>query len=766
MVTQQKYKMDIKMVMQKWTPKAAKQASIIGTILVLTSCTAPAPSPVVPTVTAPVAAAVAPAPALPSKPAPPVAPIRAVTETFFGTQVTDNYRYMEDVGKPEVAQFLRGQGDFARTTLNTLPGREALQNRISALSETGVVISGVQLAGNRVFYFKTAPGETSRRLFVRDGYASAERLVFDAASISQTGKRYSIDSYRASPDGQFAAVGVAAGGSEETSLRVVEINASTSRDTGLLIDRVGFADVTAWASDSKSFFYNRLPAQKAGDAKNRYLKSAAYRHFMGRGIETDQLQFGDGLGKFTLDDIDIPAVSMTANGKYMLAEVRHGDARELSLYIAKALSTGTPSWRKVIEPKDKITEIEAANDDIYALSHVNAPRGKILRMGLEQPNLSSAITVVPQGDTVLAQMSLALDGLYVRELYFGVDRLQRLNFSGTSAGKLEFVRLPFDLSIRQMLTDPKKPGALVRLEGWTESPQYMAIEARTGNVSNTGLLTKSNVDFSQISEVRLNVPTKDGASVPLSLMYKRGTLLNSSNPTLLRAYGAYGITMSPTFSATNMAWLERGGILGTCHVRGGGEFGDAWHRGGQMQTKPNTWKDLIACSEFVIQRKFTRSDLLAIAGGSAGGITVGRALTERPDLFAAVVPSVGLMDALRMEFTPNGPPNVKEFGSINNEAGFKGLLAMSTLHQIKDNTNYPAVLFMHGVNDPRVEVWQSAKAAARLQAANKADTPILLRLDYDAGHGIGSTKSQRNAELADIYAFLLWRFGDAAFQPK
>lgn len=742
-----------------------KRASIATIAIALASCAAPTPTTVAPVATAPIAVA-ATAPTLPTKPMPPVAPVRAVTETFFGTQVTDSYRYMEDVKTPEVAKFLRGQGDFARNALNALPGREALQSRIAALSESGVAIGGVQLAGNRLFYFKTAPGETSRRLFVRDSYGSAERLVFDAASISASGKRYSIDSYRASPDGQLATVGVAAGGSEETSLRVIEITNAASRDTGFVIDRIGFADVTAWASDSKSFFYNRLPASKPGDAKNQYLKSAAYRHFMGRGIETDQLQFGDGLGKFELENIDTPAVSMTANGKYMLATVQHGDARELSLYVAKALSTGTPSWRKVVEPKDKITEIEAANEDIYALSHLNAQRGKILRIALEQPNLANAVTVVPQGDTVLAQMSLAQDALYVRELYFGVDRLQRLNFSGVSAGKLEFVRLPFDLSIRQLLTDPKKPGALLRLEGWTESPQYMAIEARSGNVSNTGLLPKSKIDFSQISEVRLNVPTKDGASVPLSLMYKRGTLLNAANPTLLRAYGAYGITMSPTFSATNMAWLERGGILGTCHVRGGGEFGDAWHRGGQMQTKPNTWKDLIACSEFVIQRKFTRTDLLAISGGGAGGVTVGRALTERPDLFAAVVLSVGLMDVMRMEFTSNGPPNVKEFGSINNEAGFKGLLAMSTLHQIKDNTNYPAVLLMHGANDPRVEVWQSAKTAARLQAANKANTPILLRLDYDAGHGIGSTKTQRNAELADIYSFLFWRFGDQAFKPK
>jgi prolyl oligopeptidase len=218
-----------------------------------------------------------------------------------------------------------------------------------------------------------------------------------------------------------------------------------------------------------------------------------------------------------------------------------------------------------------------------------------------------------------------------------------------------------------------------------------------------------------------------------------------------------------------MAWLERGGILGTCHVRGGGEFGDAWHKAGQKLTKPNTWRDLIACAEYVVERNFTRKERLAIQGGSAGGITVGRALTERPDLFAAVVPHVGLLDALRAEFSPNGPPNIPEFGSVKTEDGFKGLLMMSSFHHVKDGTTYPAVLLMHGVNDPRVEVWQSTKMAARLQAATRSvknAQPVLLRLDYDAGHGVGSTRTQRNSELADVYSFLLWKFGDPAFQPN
>jgi prolyl oligopeptidase len=226
---------------------------------------------------------------------------------------------------------------------------------------------------------------------------------------------------------------------------------------------------------------------------------------------------------------------------------------------------------------------------------------------------------------------------------------------------------------------------------------------------------------------------------------------------------------TPTFNPSTLAWLERGGILATCHVRGGGEYGEVWHLGGQRLTKPNTWQDLIACTEYLIERGFTRRERVGIQGGSAGGITVGRALTERPDLFAAVVPAVGTLDTLRMEFSPNGPPNIPEFGSVTTRDGFQGLLAMSSLNAVKDGTKYPAVMLMHGVNDPRVEVWHSAKMAARLAAAtqNLPDAkPVLLRLDYDAGHGVGSSRNQRNAELADVYAFMLWQFGEPGFQPS
>ena len=704
------------------------------------------------------------------------APVRPVAESFFGTEVIDPYRYLEDVTNPEVIGYMRGEGAHARRVLDAIPGRAQMERRITELSQANAAMNGVQITGEskrpRVYYFRLAPGVNSRRVYVRDGFSGVERLVFDAASISTDRQRYAIDNFRASPDGRHVAVAVAAGGSEETSLRIIEVSSSSARDSGIEIDRIGFADDTAWSPDSRSLFYNRLPPQQAGAAKNRYLNSRALRHVLGRAVTRDDMLLGSGNGGVKLADIDIPSVQLSMDGKTLIGRVEHGDAREISIYTASAAQIGGEvNWRRIVQPTDGVTAYAVHNQAIYLLSKKDAPRFKVIRMGINGANIANATTIVPQGDTVLVQMEIAQDGLYVRELFGGVDRLQRLNFSNSvfSGGKLEFVRLPFDVSIRQLITSPARPGALLRLESWTEPPRYVTVEERTANIGETPLHPKSAVDFSDIVELRQNATAKDGTKIPVSLIYRKSTTLNRANPTLMRAYGAYGIVQTPIFNPSTLAWVERGGILATCHVRGGGEFGEMWHLGGQKLTKANTWNDLIACSEYLIERGFTRRERLGIQGGSAGGITVGRAMTERPDLFAAVVPAVGVLDAMRMEFTPNGPPNIPEFGSVKTADGFRGLLAMSAFHQVKDQTKYPAVLLMHGVNDPRVEVWQSSKMAARLGAATRGMVdakPVLLRLDYDAGHGVGSTRNQRNAELADVYSFLLWQFGEPGFQPE
>ena len=294
----------------------------------------------------------------------------------------------------------------------------------------------------------------------------------------------------------------------------------------------------------------------------------------------------------------------------------------------------------------------------------------------------------------------------------------------------------------------------------------VTVEAKTGNLRNTGLQPAPRADFSGIDEVRLYAPSADGTKIPVTLIYRKTTMLTADNPTLLIGQGAYGVPQVSVFDATRLAWLERGGIIAFAHIRGGGEYGEAWHRGGRMATKENTILDFIACAEFLEKFGFTSPRRLAIQGTGAGGIPAAGAMVRRPELFAAVVPRVAMLDMLRFERTPGGPAGVPEFGTTATREGFEALLKMSAYQQVKDGVAYPAVLLTAGMNDPFVEPWQAGKMAARLQAASTSGKPTLLRVEWQGGHGRLATRTQRVEELADIYAFLLWQFGNEDFAPR
>jgi prolyl oligopeptidase len=338
--------------------------------------------------------------------------------------------------------------------------------------------------------------------------------------------------------------------------------------------------------------------------------------------------------------------------------------------------------------------------------------------------------------------------------------LRRLSYG---SGKVEAVRLPFEGAIQSLFVNPTDEGAWLELTSWIKSPLWYALKADS-KIEDTGLVPPSPVDFSDIVSEEIKAKSADGTMVPLSIIHKRGIAMDGSNPTWLEGYGAYGITIDPGFRATWLAFLEKGGIYAISHVRGGGEYGEDWHTGGQKLTKQHTIDDFIAAAQYLIENKYTSSAKLLGEGTSAGGITIGGAITQRPDLFAAAFVRVGDSDSMRSELMASGPANIPEFGTVKDPDGFKGLFAMDAYQHVKPNA-YPAVLLTTGANDPRVAPWQAAKMTARLQASTTSGKPVLLRVDYDAGHGMGSTKTQRDVELADELAFLLWQTGVAGFQP-
>ncbi len=721
---------------------------------------APAPPPGTPS---PLPVPGAPAAAAPAYPP---APAREVRETLHGVEVVDPYRWMEDLRAPETLAFLRAQDEHARKALARIPGRAALAARIRELSAAEVTVRDLALANGRVFYLKLAPGGDAPVLCVREGFAGAERVLVDPARLGSPQAGVAIDWYRPSPDGRLVAYGASPEGSEDATLRVVEVR--DGRDTGVAIDRARFSAGLSWHHDGRAFYYARIPEGGRPDPAHRYAGVRLYRHVIGRPAAEDEIVFASGVGGARdVPEYAFPSLVVPEDSTHAYAVVRDGERRDLAVHMTpvRELAKGLPRWTKVVGVEDGVTAIEAWKDDLYLLTHKDAPRNKVLVARAGKDGLSRPRPAVPEGEAVILGMALAADALYLRISVGGLERLERLNFGRGASTKPEFVKTAFDVSITQLLTHPRRPGAVLYLQGFVEPPRILTVEAKSGDLRDTGLQPAPRADFSAMDEVRLYAPAGDGTKIPVTLLYRKTTMLSADNPTLLVGFGAYGRSQYPVFDATRLAWLERGGIIAIAHIRGGGEYGEPWHRAGRAERKETSILDFIACAEFLVKYGFTSPLRLAVQGASAGGIPVAGAAMRRPELFAAVVPRVAALDMLRFEFAPGGPASIPEFGSVATREGFEALRRMSAYHQVKDGIAYPAVLLTAAMNDPRVAPWQAAKMAARLQAASTGGRPVLLRVEWHGGDDEDKARGQRDEALADIYAFLFWQFGEEEFAP-
>jgi prolyl oligopeptidase len=408
----------------------------------------------------------------------------------------------------------------------------------------------------------------------------------------------------------------------------------------------------------------------------------------------------------------------------------------------------------VARPADGVTGFAVDGETLYLLTHRDAPRYQVVAVALPQPDLAHAAVVVPEGPAVIEAILVAGDYLLTRDMDAGITRMRRVRRAG---GVSESVPLPVAGNMTEWAHEPGSPEVLLHLTSWTTSPRVYRYHADQGRLEDTGWRPPSPVDFSGMEAHEVEAPAPDGTLIPLSIIHRAGLTLDGSNPTLLTGYGSYGLSLRPAFSPQMLAWYERGGVYAVAHLRGGGERGDAWHQSGRMLHKERTIGDFIAAAEYLIAQGYTRPDRLAGEGTSAGGIPSGGALVRRPDLWAAMVMRVAVTNALRFEQTENGPPNVMELGSVTTEDGFRGLLIIDSYLRVRDGVPYPAVLLTTGANDPRVVVWMATKMAARLQGATSSGKPVLLRVEFQGGHGFGSTKRQVDEELAEKLAFLFWQ---------
>lgn len=693
-------------------------------------------------------------------PAPTAAPC-PVTETYFGTQVTDPYRCLEKLDDAAVQAFMKNQAAFTNAILARIPGRAALIARVKELDNAGASVPSVQISAGRYFYERIEPGSDNRKLYVRDGLRGAERLLVDTEKLTAGGKHYSIDYYTPSLDGKYVAAGISAGGSENSVIHVFD--ATSTRELPDAIDRAQFGGVV-WR-DARTFYYTRLPKLPAGAPDTaRYQKARVFVHTLGAQPDADKAIFGYGVSpRVAVAPDDFSFVGVWPTSKWAVGVVAHGVQNEQTMYVAPAASlgkTGTP-WRKLVDVPDAVTGFDVHGDTAYLLTHKDASRFKVLALDLRR-TIASATTVVGPSERVIVGVGAAADALYVQQMEGGLSKLLRLPYGAKAPQE---VALPFDGSISGIVTDTRYPGVIFSLTSWTRSSLWYAYDPSTNTVADTKLKAPSPVDFSAVTSTEVKAPSADGTLVPLSIIYPKNIVLDGSHPTILEGYGAYGISITPRFTPIDLALLERGGVVAFCHPRGGGEYGEDWHRGGMLLTKQHTIDDMIACANYLIANKYTSPAKLAGAGTSAGGITIGGAITQRPELFAVAFIRVGDSDSLRSETMPSGPANIPEFGTVKDANGFKALLAMDAYQHVRDGVKYPAVMLTTGANDPRVAPWQALKMAARLQAASTSGKPVLLRVDYDAGHGLGSTKTQADAEFADRLSFLLWQTGDPQFQP-
>lgn len=699
---------------------------------------------------------------------PSLAPVRPVTDTYFGVEVTDPYRYMENMYDTVFLGWMQEYADYTRGVLDDISGREQLLEWFGELDQRrSDKIYGLQIAeSGRYFYLKLTPEDEVGKLYYRDAYDAEEHLLYDPGHFDDgTSASYVIGSIHPDFNGDRIAIFLALNGSESLTMILMDV---ASRK--LLPDRITrvFGKVS-WLRDGSGFIYGRANTDDVHDP-DRLLNTKVYYHELGSIQQPDPVVFSTEMypeiGRQP-EEIARILYDPYENDYFLLLSTVE---RYFKLYRAEMAAFDPDrkfNWKPLITKEDQVQNFYTRGDDLYLYTARNAPGFKILRTSKTKPDIQGAEVVVPEPETgMISGFAFTSEALYYKVKINGVQELLFRLPEGTQVA--EQVKLPAKAGSLDIRTRQHMFGDIwVSITGWTMDDQRYRFHPSNGAFTPEPLSSEAAFpEYTDLMVEELMVPSHDGVLVPLSVIYQKGTEMDGNARLLMSGYGAYGSSRIPSFNPYLLSWTLKGGIYAVAHVRGGGELGDAWRLGGYKTTKPNTWKDFIACAEFLRDERYTSPGKLAVFGGSAGGILIGRAITERPELFAAAVPMVGVMNPLRIEQSPNGPVNAPEFGTVKDSVECMALMEMDAYLHVKDDVAYPATLVTAGFNDPRVIVWQPAKFAARLQAANGSARPILFDVDYASGHGVGDTKSKSFEDAADLISFALWQTGHRDFKLK
>ncbi len=685
-------------------------------------------------------------------PAYPPAAKRPVSETFHGVTVVDDYRWMEDVGAADVKGWVREENALTRKFLDSVPQHAVIAGRVGELLRARTIARyDFRYRGGVVFAMKYAPPKNQSALVVLplDLDVGKERVVLDPTVLDPTG-RTTIDFYAPSYDGKHVVLSLSKSGSEVGTAYVLDVATGKQlADTVPGVHRPTAGGSFEWSGDSTGFYYTRYPAPGERSEADQSFYQTVWFHRLGTPVASDRYVIGR----------DFPRIAEIAlhgsrDGNELVASVRNGDGGEIAYYLKRSRG----EWQRVADFADGIKEMDIGQDgNLYARSIKGAPLGRILAIPLSDARLASAKVIVPEAALSADSLAVARSRLYVQYRDGGPSVVKMFDLKGKDVGTLPAEPVS-DTTVSAILDGDN---AIVRVMSFITPSIRYRYDAGANRLVETELNGKPPFNFDDAVVERGFAVSKDGTRIPVMILHRKDIKLDGTNPTLLYAYGGYGISMTPYFSGMNRLWLDYGGVFALAAVRGGGEYGDAWHQAGNLTRKQNVFDDFAASMQYLVDRKYTNPGRLAIMGGSNGGLTMGAAVTQHPEMMRAVVSRVGIYDALRWETQANGEFNVTEFGSTKDPAQFKALYDYSPLLHVKDGAKYPAVLLTTGENDGRVAPYESYKFAARLQIATSSGNPILLRTEAEAGHGIGTALETRIQEEADVYTFLVQELGIA-----
>ena len=684
-----------------------------------------------------------------------------VVDTYFGREYHDSYRWMENLADPTVKTWFKAQADYTDALLAKIPGRDRLAEEWLALSKLRPAsYRAISFANHRVFYRKTLAADNVGKLYCRQEWNGAEKLLFDPTAY-KPGVNTTLQSFAPSWDGRYVVLGLSADGAEISELRIIEV------ETAQLLPESMYPSYGpgTWSLDSKSFFYD---APKTADVKSLdfELNHKTRLHLLGTAFADDPDVFSNEVNpELGISPKEFAEASVDeANPDWVFGNVSTVE-NEKRLYYAPITELKKPkiTWSVLCQPSDKIVRGYAvAGDYVYAVTHNNAPKYRVVRTRLRQPDWAHAETVVPEAADSIQGIVKSRNFLFVVYSDGILGRIVKVNLA---TGQATPVKLPAAGTVDLVCPDWQSDRGIVIISSWTFPTTLYDLDGQTDrcekSIFNTDL-TLPGLDNLVAEEVE--APGHDGEKIPLTIIHRKDLKRDGNHSCILEGYGAYGISFTPYFEIRDTVALHDV-VVAYAHVRGGSEKGEAWYRGGFKATKPNTWKDFISCAEYLVQHGYTTPQRLAGTGTSAGGILISRAVTDRPDLFAAAVCNVGWANAMRQEFTTNGPPNIPEFGTVKDPVECLGLYAMDGLQHVRTGVKYPAVLGVGGWNDPRVTPWAPAKFIAALQNESTSGKPVLLKINYDNGH-FTEEKTVTYRNFAGQYAFMLWQTGHPEFQPR